>query len=729
MMRPTTAFRLAATACLFATFVRAGAAEGLSGLLPTTVPQKIVETVDVLPEGSRGEVTEALNALYGPDELSVAEQRSALNTLRDAVATAKSNTGDVRAIEFAGRLGRRVAVWDAALGTDTEDTPAFAAVDALDTLGSRLAAIPGGEAWLPYVGADELRDALGTLAAGDDADRGPLDAALARLSPEAVEDAEQREFLGKPAFRDLAAALEAVIADLESAGSTEEAADGPFRDALGDLLGAIENAERDGGFENRLALREAVETLRQAPGGGTIAARAGGLYFGKANVVASASERFLNRLVARTDTTSGPVSDFFNGSRIRGTSTTTSTTGLDLRPSRDSVAFAITLSGTTLSQTTAYSSRATIGTAGRHTFRGSYDLAVRDGRVYFGSPRLDVTPNLRTTSIRTSVGGIFAGIARQRAAEAVAQSRPASLARARRRVTERVLPAFESGVRDRFGSVNRTLGSRGGASSRFAKEGLDLVTTEQRTTSDRAFYSARVGLADAEIAGATPVPPIACPSDGAFAAVHAFAIDAVCDRLGLAGETKTLDEAGEIARDVIERLLGRSLSARAPRNDAAGDEENVALIFADEHPVSVRIADGGLDLVLRVGLKREGKDDVPPQTVTVPFEVGFEGGEIVFTPGGVIVAPYGEVASRARQITRSAAIRTRFNDRLEPIRVDRTVELAGTTVRVAELTLADGWAIAEFAAPATRRVSGSEGPTRVIRPSAPRRVIRYRSAR
>ncbi|MEM7810505.1 MAG: hypothetical protein AAF532_03365 [Planctomycetota bacterium] len=719
-MRAHKTMRFSTTIALFICCVAsAAAAEGLSGLLPETVPPRLSgEAVEALPDGDREAFYDALAKLYTADAVPTADQKQALASLVTVVGASGGETPVDRqnAAALRSATARRVAVLRAALAVltgeasgDEVTTAAENAIDSLTSLREDLAGIENGKAWLPYIVADDLAEVLTALAVGSrEIDAAVIDTSLTRLSVETTTNTAQRRFFSRPKFRDLAASLTSLRDTLSTAPPPAAAvpADEPTRQAVGTVLAAVETLEREGGTENVAALLAAVDKADGAAAG--FADYVAAVYLSGPSVAFDASEGFLDAVFRRRQSSTGPVTDFFNGSRIRGTSTTTSTTGIDLVEADGGAAFAITLSGTSRSQTTASSSRATIGTAGTHTFRGRYDVRFEDGRFVPGSSNVTVTPNLRTTSIGTSVGGLLSGVARRRAAEAVARSRSASLARARKRVSERVVPEFEDGVTEVIDDLNGGVDTDDGLRSRFTDAGITLGPLDATTTSDRLFAAITVG-------DPAPEPPLAdITAADATLSIHERAAAAFADGFGLAGQTLTLDEARDVVRAKLEELLDRELPEREEDESAEPeDDENVSLIFAGEHPVAFEFEPGVIELVLRVGLKREGKDDVPPQTVRVPFTVEVDGDEFVLTPGTVIVAPYGEVVSRARQLGRSAAIRKRFAARLEPVRFSREVavgEDGPATVFVEELFLADGWAVASLTAKSS--LSGTTGTPR-----------------
>jgi len=102
-------------------------------------------------------------------------------------------------------------------------------------------------------------------------------------------------------------------------------------------------------------------------------------------------------------------------------------------------------------------------------------------------------------------------------------------------------------------------------------------------------------------------------------------------------------------------------------------------------------------LVIRAGLKQGGgKDDIPAQIVTLPFDVRIDGDNLSVARGSVKVSAVSKPPSRAKQIVRAGVVRKKLTAALK----DRTIERHLSVTRedadpvklsVTRVEAIDGW--------------------------------------
>ena len=270
---------------------------------------------------------------------------------------------------------------------------------------------------------------------------------------------------------------------------------------------------------------------------------------------------------------------------------------------------------------------------------------------------------------------------------------------------ETLRPKLDRQLGEQFDVVNLRAG--GLLRRRAARLGLAPSRESIASTETEMRVFGRLSAAD-ELA-ATPAPPRPAVYDGVAAQVHQSAINNSADRLDLAGRTLTPEELADELRSFAGDLLGRRIPAPPGGASTTGPdgEPLPTLVFAGEDPLRVRFAAGRVLLTLRLGLipppDADGKprDPVPPQLVTVPFDV-------TLTPAGEVAFTRGEVRVRALDGAaggfRGGAVARVLKGRLEAaLPAEGSAPTAATVatdsptrvkLRMTGLTLADGWATA-----------------------------------
>ncbi|MFH5803011.1 hypothetical protein [Alienimonas sp. DA493] len=710
--------------------IEPAAADGpsLADVFPGSVPAA-VDRYAFAPLGEDwagwGEATSrAVTTLYRTDA-SAARQRTAIAVLRSAVRQLEDAADERRFAplrpalrEVRGPLERRTRLAAATLDAlaAAQKTPldvaregANARLDnALATLRADLAAIPGGERWLPVARADRLE----AIAAGRDGENaGRILTAVANdLADPTVYDAEQAEFLARPAWRRLAsaAAVRAALAPAGSGADESPRALDAATVALRQFVQAFERYEADATDEAARALTGAAADLAAvAPSAAEpIAEFVEDLYDGD-NYRVAVSEGFLRRFVAQTRRETGPVSDVAFGARVRGVQETVVDVDVDVKPEVGAARFEVTLNGVARTDTIARTRQARVSTAGRHRFVASKPVVYDGTRFRTGRTRVDVDPFLQNTAIETAYDDLAGGLLReviQREAFAQAGRRqPAALARVERQLEGELRPQLDRQLDEQFDVVNLRVGGL------FRRRATRLGVAPSRETISSTERELRVfGRMSNEEELAAPAPPQRpYVEDGVVVQLHQSALNNNADRLDLAGRTLTPDELGGVIREFFGELFGRTIPAPEPAEPSVGEEPPPTLTFASADPIRVRFAADSVILTVRVGLKAPPKEDgtpgedVPPQRVSIPFAVNLtEAGDLELTRGSLSVAPLGRPESRFRQQAIARVLRARLGDAIP----EQSVVPANTVVatdsqtriklRLASLQLADGWATA-----------------------------------
>ncbi len=692
-----------------------GNSAGLRGILPEVTPDAIYDTAFEPLDGKWTEwgqqvANDVIDFYESEEELSVEEQRAALAGLKRKIGVMKKALDDSRyrslhvpISTLHGALGRRVDMAEAVL--DTLDVDEEAAKDirlqaarrslqnAVDDLANYLRPIRGGSAWLGYFNTNSLSDGNPDAAAA-------VKAKLANRG--SLPEADQRDFVSRPAFGDFEAAVDQY---LESVALAEQPLDREkLRESLAALVAAAEAYEADNSSEAAAALREAYNAASDiAPDGGQILSSVMRSHYFNYNLRIVASEAFLKRMVYDRRNETGPVCDFILGANVSGNQWTTTDVGLDLKPSNQSVRFDITLAGTTQSSTQGVTEQATIFTSGYHNF-WAYKEVRFDGDSFSTSPaRVSVNANNTTTGARTTISGfpIFGSIADSIAVRAAEKKRPQSEAIARGRVSSKVAPRLDSEVNEQFAQVNRDMESE--TNARLKELGLYPDAKSFRSTDTQMRASTRL-MHSGEAGGGQPGSTVNS-SNGLVAHVHESLMNNSMARLNLAGRTMTEADLQAEIEDFFSRLTGEEFKFEedpdAVPEPAAEEEEEekepAVFIFPDSDPIRMRARDGVLTLIIRTGLKQPDDEDIPTQIIEVPLSFEIQGDNILVTSGEVAVKPVERPSSLTVQIARAGIVRSRIQDTLPDREFDRVIAIdrgdgQGTIdVKVTEIAALDGW--------------------------------------
>src|SRR5262249_23689680 len=164
-------------------------------------------------------------------------------------------------------------------------------------------------------------------------------------------------------------------------------------------------------------------------------------------------------------------------------------------------------------------------------------------------------------------------------------------------------------------------GSNGKANPEFAKRVSSLrelnlyPDAKSWSTTDNDLKVSTRLMTTTELGGSEPNPALVL-GRGATLLFHESFMNNAADRLDAAGQTLTEDELKAKLEDNFSKLLGREVKFKKEEKPAT-DEEPLprTLVFDKADPIRVSVADGALILTLRVGLKQEGKEDIPTQIV------------------------------------------------------------------------------------------------------------------
>jgi hypothetical protein len=718
--------RLAAAALLAVLAASAGALEvgtaqhGLKGIFSEQVPAELSAEA-FAPLGPNwkewGEQTAAAIQRFYALEGDAATQRQHLADLKARLAVMEKALQDARyasihlpLISLHSPLARRVALAEALLDT-LEASPqaahaqriaakANAVGAALDALERDVKTFPGGSAWLNYIKADDLRSAL-TGSPDHEATTGVLNATKSRLAKrETLTDESQKQFLSRPAFLALEAAIAEHLAALAAPLPADNSA--ALRDELKKLVAALEDYEASASSSAAREARAVWRKVRElaADGGDRLQTVLSTHYF-NFNVRIVASEQFLSRLLADARTETGQVRDYILGANVGGWQTTSTTVSVDLKPAADRVRFDLVLNGTVQSNTAGTTSEATVYTSGYHTFVGRKEVSF-DGTTFRTQPGTlsVVATNTPTGATTRYSGGLFGRAAERIAMQEAANRRGASEAIARSRIYDRVLPKFNAEVDSAFADSGKRLENELFAGLRAT--GLYPDAQRYQSTDQSLRLSTRL-MAEEELGGGAAPPQLLPEQTGATLALHESVVNNAIDRLELAGKTLTEEELRKHVEQFLSKALAREFKFRAPEAAAAApasaeqtpeeqeDKTPSKLAFAEQDPLRVQFRNGMLILTIRAGLVREGKEPIPTQQITAPIYFKVEGDKILATRDALeIVGVDGDIRPLERRVMNSK-ISAALPDRAVSAKFQLQGPKRTVQAQVSRIHMVDGW--------------------------------------
>lgn len=683
---------------------------GLRGIVPNGAPTELVEAISQLPEnwGTWGNsLSEDLNSLYGEGPLDVAAQRDLLAKLGTKVKTAKKAIGDKAYIAIRDvlttihdGLERRVEVLSAVLDTLELDPAAAKAaslkaasaqvVQASMVLEGFLKTIPNGEGWAKYFKADKLPAAI---------TGGPTPETLALVKDvqarfgdkSKLGDEKAQLFLKAPPFTALQAAVNAYANAVGRESATLSPED--LRKQLGELVASLEQYEATASVTASAAARKAFAELRKsAPDGAGRLAPAMQKNYMNYNLHIVASEALLNRLVSEKHNESGAVVDQVMGANVSGSQSTQSVVGLDLLPSANGAKFDITVNGTITSNTAGVTSQATIYTSGYHTFRAAKEVEFDGMRFKTKPATIAVNANNTTTGAETGMF-LFRGMANNIAMNEANARRPQSEAHARARIQEQVLPKFNSKVDEEFARANGEMRTK--LVEPLQQMNLFPDAISYRTTDSQLLVDSRL-MKEGELGGSMPLP---ITSAGLNLQIHESLINNSIDTMDIAGKTMTDAELKAMLEDRFSKLLGREFKLATPSaEEKSGDDAEKgpkALIFDKDDPIRIRFADDRIYVTIRAGFKREDKDDIPVQIVTVTLSVSVDEKNVVVTRENVTVTAANPPANAAEQVALAGVVRKKIESTMPQRNLSRTFRLkrkdGKVDTTVTKIKALDGW--------------------------------------
>lgn len=480
---------------------------------------------------------------------------------------------------------------------------------------------------------------------------------------------------------------EAALDTLEASAATK----GP----LTELLAALEQYDTSRSKTDSAAARKAYDAVRAAAadGGEKITAVLRTHYLNY-NMRVVASEAFLNKFVRERRNETGPVDDFILCAKVDGCQTTVTDVCIKLVPSVDTARFDIIAEGSISSSTQGVTDKATVFTQGNHWFQALKEVDF-NGETFWTQPaRIGVNANNYTTGAQTNINlPIFGAIANRIAVMKAEQMRPESEAIAVGRVQDRVLPEFNNGVDNEFGPAGKSNAAFNRDVVTPLKD-LQLFPDAKHYSTTSSHLRILTRLMENGELGGHDAPPALGTGKGASLLLHDSVMNNGIDRLNIKGRTMTEDELNRELESKLGKLLGRTYELSPPK---ANEEDTgpKTMVFDGTDPIRFRAAEGSLYLTIRAGFKQEGKEDIPPQIITLPINFTVQGESVIVDHGPVEVSAVTRPANPAIQISRAGVIKKKMELAFPRRELARawTFERDGKKVNanVTSIKSLDGW--------------------------------------
>ena len=153
--------------------------------------------------------------------------------------------------------------------------------------------------------------------------------------------------------------------------------------------------------------------------------------------------------------------------------------------------------------------------------------------------------------------------------------------------------------------------------------------------------------------------------------------------------------------DYFAILFGNdSDDSTKPEAEETADEPETdpdLYVFAAVDPIRFRIENNTVFLVIRTGIRRKEKEEIPPQKITVPFTFRLEKGAVVLERGTVRVAPIARPKSRSEQIVRARVMGKKIEKDLGNREEAREINLSrgegkdDLVLNIARISALNGW--------------------------------------
>jgi hypothetical protein len=245
-----------------------------------------------------------------------------------------------------------------------------------------------------------------------------------------------------------------------------------------------------------------------------------------------------------------------------------------------------------------------------------------------------------------------------------------------------------------------------------------------RARSNQTFLRLSAEISDKEELAGDIAPSIGYENAGLVLQLHETLLTNSVHRMKFSGQTMTDAQVKAELERFLSLLAGRKIEigktaaatptafkavppgpsapgakpAPAPAPAAAPEQsgDNSLMVFDKDDPIRFTIENGEISLVIRAGIKQEGKEDIPTQSITVPLRLSVKGKQVLVDRGTVQVAPATAGADRTTQVVRAGVMRKKLESVITPMALDGVIHVPREGRPDADLTISDikafgGW--------------------------------------
>jgi hypothetical protein len=551
--------------------------------------------------------------------------------LRDAVALW---VGELKVAQ-APNLGEAVLSAEANFRpiTDADVAASKSALQSAATKLNKFLTGANGAAWKKYLSWQDLEQQLKSAT--------PNLEVLSAVHQKLISDQPGLEL---PVFAGVADALDRYVNDL---AGHEDALRARFSEQLKGLDEALQKYTQDPNDDTAIAVGGRLgwlENMRQA----APLVRVVRNRHSQPNLHVAASARLVGAGIAQKLDEETPVRDNILGTDIHGTGRTVGNVTVELVPSKDRAMFDTMLGGTVQSRTVGYNGPATIHARGATSIAGRKRIVV-DANGFASYP---ATGAANTSTQITGIGGrnLVQRVAWKRVGEQKSQAERIAAdhaaVRIRRRMDEQVGEQLSKAQGDYLRKVRDPLvRQRAFPSLKFS------------TTKELLLVTALAANRN-QIAASSAPPDVTAPNDLAVR-IHESTINNLTSAM-LGGRTLTEEE-----------MQKRVIEMRGSLPDSLKSEEDRdpwSITFARSQPVTVKFADGGIQITIRGQRYTSGDRDFRAMNVTAAYKFQIDGPGIkLVRQGDLTIVPPGEPRRLSgKEITLRTLLEKRFGKLFEP---------------------------------------------------------------
>lgn len=396
-------------------------------------------------------------------------------------------------------------------------------------------------------------------------------------------------------------------------------------------------------------------------------------------------EDFANGFVSTQRTDQGPVSDCILGARINGSQTTDTRTRINFQPCERMVLGQLELLGNTRNQTRATTAQAAIDTTGDAQFLMTKALEFNGRQVATRSPAAFLVTSQQIRGAQTQLSGVplLGPLASAYAASVANQQRSESERIAAYKITEQVVPQFNTAVDEQLTRLNTQLGT---LFARLASQRLEPASLITRSTEQGMIVSAQVTNEEAG------TPSAALSEQGLSIALHENLIRGALRRLPLEG-MQIPDTQLKALGDQFTTLLGGT----PPAADPALPLGLATFVLGSRDPVSVRYQNGLVEISVVMSVQAAGAARLGARAITLRIRLDVEADSLRITPEPVDIRTLEPGEATVDEVA-NTVIRKSIESQFQPFSIPRRFTIPLEEGRVLPVALAeasprDGWMV------------------------------------